>query len=178
MLISNTFIIKFITFFFKYNKFKFMVIKSFKSNIRYFNTIKVIIDKSIDNYNVNLDYNSSIIVNNNNWREIFLTKIYLLDLRNKYESILGNFQYCITINRDKYKEFFSLKMIYSKKNNLSLFCTGGIRCDKFLYYLTLKKRKNIYTLRNGIINYILNNVNRNNIWNGECFLFDIRIIYN
>ena len=56
-----------------------------------------------------------------------------------------------------------------------MFCTGGIRCEKASVYLSQKGFKNVFQLKGGILNYLKNTNKTDNLWKGECFVFDNRV---
>ena len=64
---------------------------------------------------------------------------------------------------------------FKKSENIAMFCTGGIRCEKANIYLKKKGFKNVYVLKGGIINYLNNIDKKNSQWSGECFVFDNRV---
>ena len=102
----------------------------------------------------------------------------LIDTRNHYEYAMGTFKGAIN---PKIHNFSELKnwldgnlQSVSKKKNIAMFCTGGIRCEKSTAYLKQQGFKNIYHLKGGILSY-LNSDKTENKWQGQCFLFDDRI---
>ena len=60
--------------------------------------------------------------------------------------------------------------------DVAIFCTGGIRCEKASLALQEIGVKSVFQLKGGIINY-LNQRKKKNKWQGECFVFDDRITY-
>ena len=56
-----------------------------------------------------------------------------------------------------------------------MFCTGGIRCEKFAPYLKEKGFENVYQLEGGILKYLEDVPDDESLWEGECFVFDERI---
>ena len=73
--------------------------------------------------------------------------------------------------RDFPRYFKTLK----KNQNIGMFCTGGIRCEKASAYLKKKGFKNVYQLKGGIINYLDNVKKKDSLWSGDCFVFDNRV---
>ena len=56
-----------------------------------------------------------------------------------------------------------------------MFCTGGIRCEKATSFLKKKGYKNIYHLKGGILQYLEDISEEENLFNGECYVFDKRV---
>ncbi|MCH9664538.1 MAG: hypothetical protein K0U41_01675, partial [Gammaproteobacteria bacterium] len=69
---------------------------------------------------------------------------------------------------DENKEELSNKKI-------AIYCTGGIRCEKIGKYMKKRGVKNVYQLQGGILKYLQEVKNNENLWEGECFVFDERI---
>lgn len=56
-----------------------------------------------------------------------------------------------------------------------MFCTGGIRCEKFAPYLKTLGFEEVYQLEGGILRYLEEIPENESLWEGECFVFDERI---
>ena len=56
-----------------------------------------------------------------------------------------------------------------------MFCTGGIRCEKSTAYLKARGFGDVYHLEGGILNYLEQVSKTDNLWEGECFVFDDRV---
>ena len=56
-----------------------------------------------------------------------------------------------------------------------MFCTGGIRCEKFAPYLKQIGFEEVYQLKGGILNYLEETPLDQSLWEGECFVFDERV---
>ena len=65
-----------------------------------------------------------------------------------------------------------------KNQIIAGFCTGGVRCEKSTSWLKKEGYQNIYHLKGGIIGYFIETENKNNMWQGDCFVFDDRVIIN
>ena len=105
----------------------------------------------------------------------------IIDIRNKYESEIGFFKNAVTPETDSFSEFPSwIKKNKEKLNGkkIAMYCTGGIRCEKASSYMINLGLKNTYQLEGGILNYLDLVNNRDNLWNGECFVFDDRVSVN
>jgi UPF0176 protein len=78
------------------------------------------------------------------------------DMRNHYESRIGKFEGAITPDCDTFEEEVPmvLDMMKGKEDeNILLYCTGGIRCEKVSSYYKKKGFKNVHQIKGGIINY-------------------------
>jgi len=104
----------------------------------------------------------------------------VVDLRNHYEHEVGHFDGAVLPDVDNYKESIPLivNMLEEKKPaNILLYCTGGIRCEKFSAYLRHKGFRNVYQLKGGVINYA-HQVRQTGIKSkfiGKNFVFDDRM---
>jgi len=104
----------------------------------------------------------------------------VVDLRNHYEHEVGHFEGAILPDVDNYKASIPLivNMLEERKpENILLYCTGGIRCEKFSAYLHHKGFKNVFQLKGGVINYA-HQVKQNGIGSkfiGKNFVFDDRM---
>ena len=105
----------------------------------------------------------------------------VIDARNKYESEIGFFKNAITPETDSFSEFPDwIKRNKEKLNGkrIAMYCTGGIRCEKASSYMINLGLKDIYQLEGGILNYLDLIKSKDNLWNGECFVFDDRVSVN
>ncbi|MDI9358069.1 MAG: rhodanese-related sulfurtransferase [Phycisphaerales bacterium] len=106
--------------------------------------------------------------------------VTLVDMRNHYEYEVGHFQNAIEIPADTYREQLkkSIAVIEQHtKENIVLYCTGGIRCEKASAYLLEKGFKNVYHLEGGIIQYA-HEVKKQGLSSkfiGKNFVFDNRL---
>ena len=103
-----------------------------------------------------------------------------LDMRNHYESEIGQFKGALKPDVDTFRE--SLPFIdqtlaeHDKEKKLLMYCTGGIRCEKASAYFKHKGFKNVFQLEGGIIEYA-RQVEAEGIENqfiGKNFVFDER----
>ena len=109
----------------------------------------------------------------------------IIDTRNNYEVSLGSFRNSINPNTNTFREFpywaqeNLAKHIKSKKTSkIALFCTGGIRCEKATSFLKSRGYKNIYHLKGGILKYLEYIDSDENLYDGECYVFDDRVSLN
>ncbi len=104
----------------------------------------------------------------------------VVDMRNHYESEVGKFENAICPDVDTSKELLNetKKILNNHKNdNILLYCTGGIRCEKASSYLIKNKFKKVYQLEGGIINYAkeVKEKNLESKFKGKNFVFDERL---
>jgi UPF0176 protein len=56
-----------------------------------------------------------------------------------------------------------------------MFCTGGIRCEKATALMLELGFDEVYQLQGGILKYLEEVDDSENLWDGECFVFDTRV---
>lgn len=113
------------------------------------------------------------------WNEIILDEqTILLDTRNDYEVEIGTFKGAINPNIEKFSDlpkFVAENFDPQKHKRIAMFCTGGIRCEKFAPYMKNLGYEEIYQLEGGILKYLEEIPAEQSLWEGECFVFDDRI---
>ena len=102
-------------------------------------------------------------------------KTKLIDARKPFEYQVGTFKNSINPNIENFRDFPKFLKNFNKTDNIAMFCTGGIRCEKATIYMHNKGFKNVYQLKGGIINYLKNIDKKDSLWKGECYVFDNRI---
>jgi UPF0176 protein len=104
----------------------------------------------------------------------------VIDMRNHYEFEVGHFENAIEIPSDTFRQQLPMAadmMKDQKDNNIIMYCTGGIRCEKASAYLMHRGFKNVFHLEGGIIHYA-NTVREKGLQNkfrGKNFVFDERL---
>jgi len=107
-------------------------------------------------------------------------KSVVVDMRNYYESEVGRFDGAIIPDVETSRELLPemKRLLIGKENDeILMYCTGGIRCEKASAYLIHHGFKNVNQLNGGIINYA-HNVKEKNLESkflGKNFVFDARI---
>ena len=104
----------------------------------------------------------------------------LIDMRNHYESEVGHFKGAITPDVDTFREEIELveNMLQGKEDqNIVMYCTGGIRCEKASAWLKHKGFPNVHQLNGGIIEYTrqVREQGLENRFIGKNFVFDERL---
>tara|TARA_A100001015_G_scaffold220634_1_gene248288 strand:+ start:3689 stop:4618 length:930 start_codon:yes stop_codon:yes gene_type:complete len=117
------------------------------------------------------------------WNELIKQKnIKLIDTRNEYEYKIGHFKNAINPQTKSFRDFPNKidRLGIKKNDNIVMYCTGGIRCEKLSAFLAIKGYQNVMQLEGGIINFLkFTKKTRNSYtWSGECFVFDNRVTVN
>ena len=104
--------------------------------------------------------------------------VIVIDTRNHYEYEVGTFPRALDPGNDSFREFpeFAKELAeQSTDRPLAMFCTGGIRCEKATALMLELGFEDVYHLEGGIINYLETMPADENLWQGECFVFDQRV---
>lgn len=104
----------------------------------------------------------------------------VVDMRNHYESEVGHFKNAICPDVDTFKEALPVveEMLKEKKDqNIILYCTGGIRCEKASAWMKHKGFSYVFQLEGGIIEYArqVKAQGLENRFIGKNFVFDERL---
>jgi UPF0176 protein len=114
-----------------------------------------------------------------NWNQLIQNpETIIIDTRNKYEIDIGSFPGALNPETKAFRDFpaFAENIPNSKKNKpIAMFCTGGIRCEKAAALMIEMGFSDVNQLEGGILNYLENIKESENIWKGECFVFDDRV---
>jgi len=112
------------------------------------------------------------------WNEIISDpSVVVLDTRNDYEFMNGTFERAINPHVEKFSDlpaFVEENLDPNVHEKVAMFCTGGIRCEKFAPYLKGLGFKQVFQLDGGILRYLEQTPAEDSLWNGECFVFDDR----
>ena len=115
-------------------------------------------------------------LNINKWNKLIANKKTLvIDTRKPFEYEVGTFKRAINPNIKHFRDFPNYLKKIKKTHPVAMFCTGGIRCEKASIFLNRKGFKNVFQLKGGILNYLKKTNKKNNLWKGECFVFDNRV---
>lgn len=114
------------------------------------------------------------------WDEfIQRSDVIVIDTRNEYETRIGTFKGAIDPDTKYFRQFpewadnWAQDKLQGNKK-IAMFCTGGIRCEKSTTYMKKLGFEEVYHLKGGILQYFEDTKNQNNMWEGECFVFDDR----
>lgn len=104
----------------------------------------------------------------------------IVDMRNHYEFEVGHFEKAIEVPSDTFRQQLPMaaKMLVDKKDqNIVMYCTGGIRCEKASAYMLHQGFQNVYHIEGGIIEYT-NKAKEEGLplmFKGKNFVFDERL---
>ncbi|MEK7654816.1 MAG: rhodanese-related sulfurtransferase [Pseudomonadota bacterium] len=107
--------------------------------------------------------------------------IIVLDVRNDYEVAVGTFKNAIDPKTKVFTEFVDYVETHlagKKDKPIAMLCTGGIRCEKASAFMLANGFQNVYQLNGGILQYLEDVAPTENLWEGECFVFDGRTTVN
>ena len=115
-------------------------------------------------------------INPEDWNNfIKKKKTVIIDTRKNFEFKVGTFRGSVNPQLNNFRDFPKFFKTLKKDNNIGMFCTGGIRCEKASFYLRSRGFKNVFQLSGGIINYLNKIDKKKSLWKGDCFVFDNRI---
>ena len=104
--------------------------------------------------------------------------VVVLDTRNDYEYRTGTFTNAVNPGTTKFSElpdYIAANLDPDRHKRVAMFCTGGIRCEKFAPYMKQLGFDEVYQLEGGILKYLEETRPEENLWQGECFVFDERV---
>jgi UPF0176 protein len=113
------------------------------------------------------------------WNQIISDEnTIVLDARNDYEIEVGTFRGAVNPQIEKFSDlptFVAENFNPEQHKRIAMFCTGGIRCEKFAPLLKEMGFAEVYQLEGGILKYLEETRTEESLWEGECFVFDDRI---
>ncbi|MEQ1765349.1 MAG: rhodanese-like domain-containing protein [Pyrinomonadaceae bacterium] len=128
---------------------------------------------------VDIDLGHGTQVSPNEWNEIISDPdVLVLDTRNDYEYKTGTFERAINPGTEKFSElpdYVVENLDPEKHKKVAMFCTGGIRCEKFAPYMRSLGFEKVYQLEGGILKYLEEVPASEQRWRGECYVFDTRV---
>jgi UPF0176 protein len=104
--------------------------------------------------------------------------VITIDVRNDYEFQLGHFAGAINPGTRHFKQMVAFTRDHPDVNSgkkIAMYCTGGIRCEKYSAYLLGQGFSEVYHLEGGILAYLEQIPAAQSLWQGECFVFDERV---
>jgi len=114
------------------------------------------------------------------WNDALEKGATVVDMRNHYESEIGKFKGAICPDVETFKEELPevKEMLKGKEEDqILLYCTGGIRCEKTSAYLKHHGFQDVNQFNGGIIDYarqLDKDETLNNNFEGKNFVFDER----
>ena len=112
------------------------------------------------------------------WNELIAKGIPVIDTRNSYEYHIGTFEGATNPNTNRFREMADwTKENFNPKEHkeIAMFCTGGIRCEKYSAHMLDLGFEKVYHLKGGILKYLEQVPEEKSTWNGECYVFDERV---
>jgi UPF0176 protein len=114
-----------------------------------------------------------------NWNSVISADdVVVLDTRNDYEFRTGTFPGAVNPETKKFSdlpEYIEKNLDPERHKKVAMFCTGGIRCEKFAPYMKSLGFEEVYQLEGGILKYLEVVPPEEQMWTGECFVFDGRV---
>jgi UPF0176 protein len=103
-------------------------------------------------------------------------EFYLVDMRNDYEQVSGQFKNSINSEFNNFRDLPTIKekIGHLKDKTVVTVCTGGVRCEKASGYLVKCGFKDVYQLYGGIQTYMEKFPGED--WLGKLYVFDKRIL--
>lgn len=102
----------------------------------------------------------------------------VIDTRNRYEIEVGTFPGAMDPGTDSFRQFPDFVESLTDEDRdrpIAMFCTGGIRCEKASALMQDAGFTAVHQLGGGILNYLDTVADADNVWDGECFVFDTRV---
>jgi UPF0176 protein len=128
---------------------------------------------------VDIDLGKGTHVKPEDWNELIASEdVLLLDTRNDYEFRTGTFERAVNPETKKFSElpkFVERELDPAVNRRVAMFCTGGIRCEKFAPFMKSLGFEEVYQLEGGILKYLEVVPPEKQKWRGECFVFDGRV---
>lgn len=112
------------------------------------------------------------------WNELIAKGIPMIDTRNSYEFHIGTFENALNPNTNRFREMADWtkeNLNPSEHKEIAMFCTGGIRCEKYSAHMLDLGFEKVYHLKGGILKYLEQVPEEKSTWNGECYVFDERV---
>ncbi len=111
------------------------------------------------------------------WRETLENEkdFVMIDVRNNYESKIGHFEGAILPDLENFYNFpqWVDESGIPKDKKILMYCTGGIRCEKFSVLMKKKGYADVNQLHGGILTYAKEEGGAH--YHGKCFVFDDRL---
>lgn len=111
------------------------------------------------------------------WKKVLDTEkdVTIIDTRNNYESAIGHFEGAICPDLENFYDFEKWvdASKLDKQKKILMYCTGGIRCEKFSLLMEKKGFQHVFQLHGGIIKYAQEVGDAH--YKGKCFVFDDRL---
>jgi UPF0176 protein len=114
----------------------------------------------------------------NEWKQVMESgeEYVIIDVRNDYESKIGHFEGALTPEVENFYDFpeWLDKLKVDKDKKVLMYCTGGIRCEKFSVLMKERGWEDVNQLHGGILRYAKEEGGEH--YRGKCFVFDDRLV--
>lgn len=115
-------------------------------------------------------------------RQLNSSNTVVLDVRNHYEVVLGNFEHSCLVDPgtktfEEFPRWIQQNQASLKGKNVLMYCTGGIRCEKASAYARSLGLDRVYQLKGGIHRYLESDIGGNpatGMFHGINYVFDKR----
>jgi UPF0176 protein len=104
--------------------------------------------------------------------------VITIDTRNDYEYGIGHFAGALNPATRNFKQMVAFTHTHlgpMRTPRVAMYCTGGIRCEKYSAYLLTQGFREVYHLQGGILAYLEVIPEADSLWQGECYVFDDRV---
>lgn len=104
--------------------------------------------------------------------------VITIDTRNDYEYRIGHFKGAVNPATKHFKEMVAFTQTHldpKQHPHVAMYCTGGIRCEKYSSYLLMQGFERVYHLKGGILAYLEAVPAAQSLWEGDCYVFDERV---
>ena len=113
------------------------------------------------------------------WNALITSEdVITIDTRNAYEFELGHFEGAINPGTRHFKQMVAFTKEHldaTSGKRIAMYCTGGIRCEKYSSYLMALGFREVFHLHGGILAYLEQVPEGESLWRGSCFVFDERV---
>jgi UPF0176 protein len=164
--------------------FSGMVFKVDEANEHAFNKMHVRVKPELVNFRLDEDVNPKELTGEYLEPAEFYERLrdpntIIIDARNDYEHNVGHFKGAIKPDIHNFREL--PKWIQDNKSLLEgkrimAYCTGGVRCEKLTGWLKREGFDDVAQLHGGIVTYGKDPVARGQFWEGQCYVFDKRLV--
>ncbi len=112
------------------------------------------------------------------WRKVMESgeDYVMIDVRNNYESKIGHFEGALKPDLENFYDFpqWLEEANIPKDKKVLMYCTGGIRCEKFSVLMKDQGWDDVNQLHGGILRYAKEEGGEH--FKGKCFVFDDRLV--
>lgn len=112
------------------------------------------------------------------WRNLIESgeEMVIIDVRNNYESKIGHFKGALLPDVENFYDFpkWLDEVNIDRDKKVLMYCTGGIRCEKFSILMQKIGYKDVNQLDGGILSYAREEGGKH--FKGKCFVFDDRLV--